>query len=332
MENSAKKNAKHDSAAPAVSVITPAYNVARLIAATAASVFQQTYTDFEWIVVNDGSPDTEALEKALAPFSDRLVYIKQANAGAAVARNNAIGAARGELLAFLDGDDIWFPEYLESQLNLMRNGGYDMVYSNAELIGDSAAFGKTFMDQAPSSGEVSVASLLDLQCNVITSGTVVRRHAVAEAGGFENGRVQSEDFHLWVRIAKAGFRIGYSLVPRFQYRVSSDGLSGGAESRILRAIDVFQRLRRDVELSTMENEILDRRTKDFEADLDVVRGKQFLLSGDFRKASEAFDRAKSHRWSPRIAVAAALTRIAPRFVTSVYKKLNPSDASFVASS
>ncbi len=318
-------------ASPAVSIITPAYKVADLIATTIDSVFAQTFQDFEWIIVNDGSPDTVELEKVLSPIFDRIVYITQTNAGAAVARNTAIEIARGEFLALLDGDDIWFPEYLDSQLSLINHGGYDMVYANAELIGDSAGFGKTFMDQAPSAGEVNVSSLLDLQCNVLTSGTVVRKAAVDHVGRFEDGRVQSEDFHLWVRIARAGFRIGYSAVPRLQYRVSSSGLSGGAEERIRRAIDVFERIEKQIELSTEEKSILARRLKDFEADLAVVTGKRCLLAGDFRKAGEEFDRAKNHRWSPRIAAIAAMTKIAPRIVTNIYKRLNPSDVSLVAS-
>src|SRR3979490_2432529 len=93
------------SGAPTVSVIIPTYKTANLIAACLDSVFAQTYKDFEAVVVNDGSPDTPELEKVLAPYMDRIVYIKQENKRTAGARNNAIRQARGGVPAVLDMGD-----------------------------------------------------------------------------------------------------------------------------------------------------------------------------------------------------------------------------------
>ena len=127
--------------APRVSIIIPSYNTARLIAACLDSIFAQTFQDFEAIVVNDGSPDTAELEKVLQPYldrnSDRIVYIKQANKRAAGARNTAIARARGEFLAFLDSDDTWLPNHLESQMKQFEaDPALGLVYANAVLIGD----------------------------------------------------------------------------------------------------------------------------------------------------------------------------------------------------
>jgi len=82
---------------PLVSVIVPAYNTAPFIAETLDSVFAQSMTDYEVIVVNDGSPDTPALEQALLPYRDRIRYIVQPNGGLSAARNTAIRASRSEL-------------------------------------------------------------------------------------------------------------------------------------------------------------------------------------------------------------------------------------------
>src|SRR5258706_6199184 len=101
---------------PKISVIMPAYNTARLIAASLDSVLQQSFQDFEVLVVNDGSPDAAALEEVLAPYLERIVYIKQENKRAAGARNTAIRQARGEFLAFLDSDATWLPDNLGSQM------------------------------------------------------------------------------------------------------------------------------------------------------------------------------------------------------------------------
>src|SRR5437763_483641 len=92
----------HSELSPQVSIIIPAYNVAPYIAETLDSVFAQTYMNYEVIVVNDGSPDTEDFERALEPYLDRITYLKQENAGVSVARNAGLLAARGEFVAFLD--------------------------------------------------------------------------------------------------------------------------------------------------------------------------------------------------------------------------------------
>src|SRR5215212_5269413 len=107
---------------PSVSVVIPAYNVAPYIPETLNSVFAQTFTEFEVIVVDDGSPDGEELERALKPYLDRVRYVRQENRGAGAARNRGVREARGEFIAFLDSDDLWMPEYLEKQVRFLREG------------------------------------------------------------------------------------------------------------------------------------------------------------------------------------------------------------------
>src|ERR1700745_3077470 len=92
---------------PRVSVVIPAYQVAPYIAETLESVFAQTFTDYEVIVVNDGSPDTDELHHAIQPYRERLSYVTRQNGGCSAARNSGLRVARGELVAFLDADDLW---------------------------------------------------------------------------------------------------------------------------------------------------------------------------------------------------------------------------------
>src|SRR5436190_1570422 len=99
---------------PQVSVIVPAFNAGRTISAALASVFAQTYRDFEVIVVDDGSTDDTAAR--IAEWGDRVLYVRQPNGGPARARNTGIGRSRGRLVAFLDADDVWLPEKLERQV------------------------------------------------------------------------------------------------------------------------------------------------------------------------------------------------------------------------
>ena len=116
------KRGKNVLSSPRVSVVMPAYNAARFIPVALRSAEAQTFAGRELIVVNDGSPDTEQLEAALAPFFDDIVYVEQANLGAGPARNRAISLARGELIAFLDADDEWLPEFLAHQVSMVDGG------------------------------------------------------------------------------------------------------------------------------------------------------------------------------------------------------------------
>src|SRR5579864_51434 len=122
---------------PAVSVIIPAYNAAAYIAETLDSVFAQTFREFEVIVINDGSPDTNQLEKVLERYLDRIVYLKQENRGPSAARNAGIQRSRAEFLALLDSDDVWNREYLATQMSFFqRDPKLDLIYSDFLYHGD----------------------------------------------------------------------------------------------------------------------------------------------------------------------------------------------------
>ena len=143
---------------PKVSVIIPAYNIANYVAETLDSVNSQTFKDYEVIVINDGSPDSIEFEKVLKPYFESIIYLKSVNIGAGAARNIAIEHSRGELLAFLDGDDVWLPKFLESQVNFLEKNSFDLVYADADLFGDSRLAGKTYMQTSPSVGEATPGS------------------------------------------------------------------------------------------------------------------------------------------------------------------------------
>src|SRR5438876_10325420 len=148
-----------ESAAPQVSIVIPAYNVAPYMNETLATVFAQTFDDFEVIVVNDGSPDTEEFERAIQPYRERIVYLQQENRGASAARNTGLRAARGELIAFLDADDLWLPNYLDEQMKFMSERDCDLVCADAEVFSDSSSDENTYMDSlmsdAPLTGDVT---------------------------------------------------------------------------------------------------------------------------------------------------------------------------------
>jgi teichuronic acid biosynthesis glycosyltransferase TuaG len=314
---------------PKVSIIIPAYKIAEYIAETLESVFIQTFTKFEVIVINDGSPDTEEFEKILEPFIDRIVYLKIENVGAGAARNLGIEEAQGELLAFLDGDDVWYPEFLESQVTFLETKGYDLVYADALLFGGSPFDGRNYMLDAPSEGEANFASLLDFRCNVITSGTLARKKNVVEAGMFEWEKVRAHDFVLWLKIAQNGGRIGYQKRILLKYRVRVDSLSGNSFERVQREIDVYHRILKLLELNDLQKEIVAKQLIRLAAEMEIEKGKSYLLQENFTAAETAFSKGNQYRQSLRLKIIIVLLKIAPNLLLKFYRSNRADEIAFI---
>lgn len=298
---------------PRISVVMPAYNAARFVASAIESVRSQSYKDHELIIVNDGSPDTLELDVAIAPYLDEIIYVEQENLGAGPARNRAIDLARGEVIAFLDADDEWLPNFLAEQIRMI-DAGWDMAYADAELFGDAAPSEHTFMESAPSAGEVTVSSLLEFRCNVITSGTIARKDAILAAGSFETVDTRAQDFHLWLRMARNGSRIGYSNKVLLKYRVHTENLSGDSISRVEREIAVFKRVKATIELSPDELSTLEHQLRSLEIDLEIEKGKSHLVNRDFAAARNAFLAAKAERPSLKLKAVCLAARFSPRIL------------------
>lgn len=320
---------KDVAALPKVSIIIPAYNIAKYIEETLKSVFIQTFNNFEIIIINDGSPDTLEFEKALEPFLDKIVYLKIENIGAGAARNFGIEEARGELLAFLDGDDIWLPEFLESQVKFLEDNSYDLVYADALLFGGSAFDGRNFMFDAPSEGEANFESLLDFRCNVITSGTVARKKNVVEVGMFEWEKVRAHDFVLWLRIAKAGGKVGYQKKILLKYRVRIDSLSGNSIQRVQREIDVYHRVLKSIELNNKQKGIIENQLIRLEAEIEIEKGKSYLLQKKFLEAQGAFEKGNEYRKSAKLSLIIWLTKIAPNLLLKFYQSNRTDEIAFI---
>ena len=192
-----------------VSVIIPTYNRANLLKETLESVFAQTYTDYEVIVIDDGSTDdTEEFVSALLLDHPQLRYIKQANAGVSAARNHGIFEARGEWIAFLDSDDLWFPDKLEKQMAfLAEHPSAGAVTNPFYRYQDGQVETSKQGDALRYPQAERVTSLLPFELfasynYVNTSSVLIRKTLLYQAGLFEGGLKVGEDFILWVRIAK----------------------------------------------------------------------------------------------------------------------------------
>jgi glycosyltransferase involved in cell wall biosynthesis len=299
-------------AEPPVSVIVTAYGVAPYIAETLDSVFAQTLPVFEVIVVNDGSPDAAELERALAPYMPRLVYIAQENRGAGGARNTGLRAARAPLVAFLDGDDLWEPTYLEEQLRHMRENDLDLSYTDALLFGDSEQAGRTYMEIAPSDGPVSFLSLVRGECNVITSGVVASRAAVFDVGLFDESLRNAQDFDLWARLARRGALLGYQRRVLARYRCREGSLTGDARHRLLRDLRITRHVADTYDLNGDERAEVERMLARHAAAIELERGKRLLAESKFAEAREALEGARRITPGWKLSVALLMLKVAPR--------------------
>jgi glycosyltransferase involved in cell wall biosynthesis len=319
---------------PKVSVVIPAYNVSEFVVETLQSVFSQTFQDFEILLVNDGSPDTIELEETLAPFVERLIYVKQPNGGAASARNTAIFLARGELLAFLDGDDIWEPNYLELQAGKLEENKLDLIYADAMMFGLKPWDGKTFMQLAPSKGEVSFVKLLIGECNVITSGTIVKREKVLNSDGFDEDREISgfEDFDLWTRIAKNGCRIGYQKNILLKYRVVKGSLSGGLVERAERGVKNMLAVKQKIIMNAEEEKAWQKQLALAKAQVSLEMGKVSLTENRFIEAREFIEESNRHFKKIKLSVVITILKISPRFLRYLFKTFHVDEFSFANNS
>ncbi|WP_333660647.1 glycosyltransferase family 2 protein [Chishuiella changwenlii] len=123
-----------------VSIITPCYNSERFIQETYQSIFNQTYKNWEWIIVDDCSKDSSV--KIINCFNDDRVklFIQDSNQGAAVARNKALDIAKGKYITFIDSDDLWLPNFLEVTINYLESNNENLVYTSYKRVDENLNF------------------------------------------------------------------------------------------------------------------------------------------------------------------------------------------------
>lgn len=186
---------------PLVSVIIPTYNRRDLVQLALDSVLAQAFTDFEIIVVDDGS--TDDTNRALQRYGDRITYLWQENQGESAARNRGVRLARGSYVAFLDSDDLWMPDKLHKQLQTLgQNPSVGFAFCDAWLIDNNGV--KLDIPPLGTGLEREQLSLQHLMIeNSVTAGgstVVCRKSLLSQVGGFDEGIRFGEDWDLWLRL------------------------------------------------------------------------------------------------------------------------------------
>jgi glycosyltransferase involved in cell wall biosynthesis len=221
----------------------PAYNAENYIAEAIHSVTEQTYKIWELIVVDDGSTDnTASIIKEYAGKDNRIRYIYQDHGGQGKARNNGLKQAGGEYIAFLDADDLWMPEKLGLQVDILLTHKVDLTFSDAYVFEDTPVFEKKMNITAGYyQGEEAIHKFLF--CNYIPIPTVlVSKAAIDKVKGFSEIKEITEDYHLWIRLLIDGNSFLGIDSPLAHYRVHHLSAGSGEAKQLFLTLNCLSEI------------------------------------------------------------------------------------------
>lgn len=304
---------------PAVSVITPAWNAAAFLPETIDSVQAQTVTDWEMLIVDDGSTDeTAAVVRAYAARDPRIRLLQQANAGPSAARNHAMRAARGGVFAFLDSDDRWAPEFLAAQLEMFER------YPDTGLVTGNGIFDGGPFDGTPTRPVTSDCPILTLT-DLITHEssvfimTVFRRAVFDTIGGMDETQWTSEDYDFWLRAAAAGFVFRRNPQPLGWYRVRGTSLSRNRVRMLQGMLRTFDKTRARVADDAAALRAVERQIARFEAELLLEHAKDALEAGQYADAASHLQALRARGGGRLVALTAWLAQYCPPAASLAYR-------------
>lgn len=225
-----------------ISIVIPLYNKEKSIASTLQTVLNQTFSDYEIVIVNDGSTDNSVAEVEKVQDS-RVRLIHQQNAGVSVARNRGVEEAKGELIAFLDADDEWKPEYLATQYQLSLKYPECSVFAcNYEFRDVEGKVTPTIIHKLSFAEEdgILINYFEVASCShppLWTSAVVVRKSALQAIGGFPVGIKSGEDLLTWARLA-CKYQIAYSITPLAVFIFDERIFNADQKQRMPESVDV----------------------------------------------------------------------------------------------
>jgi glycosyltransferase involved in cell wall biosynthesis len=269
----------------AVSVIIPTYNTGHYLAEAIQSVLNQSFENFEVIVVNDGSTDNTT--EVVKGFDDpRICYLYQENQGLSSARNTGISIATGDYLVFLDADDLLQPNKLADQATYLDQyfevglvaGGWIYIDEEGGALGEHTPWVNT--------PDLDLENLLYI-CPFVPNSIMVRRHWVEQVGFFDESLSRVEDWDLWLRLIAEGCIMNWLKVTVCKYRIRSHSLSRSAiamKNGTIQTLEKFyQRLDPKDPLQLKWNLVLSH---------GYLRGfSRELIEGEFDEARRDLERA-----------------------------------------
>jgi glycosyltransferase involved in cell wall biosynthesis len=266
---------------PTFTVVVPAFNAAATLASCVGSILQQTVSNFEVVIVDDGSTD-DTLQLARSVNDPRVQVHSQDNAGLPAARNAGISVARNEVVCFLDSDDVLLPRYLETvQAAFAADPEVDFVYTDAWTFDDRTRRVRkhtTAHYQRPPRPSPSTALGMFRELtirNFIIVPVAVRREVIVAAGQFDEKMTSAEDWDMWLRLSAAGHRSAEAAGPLGMRREHSAQMSANVLRMVQNQVYMFEKLLREQDLLAQDEARVRAR-------LALARRECQILSGEDR--------------------------------------------------
>lgn len=228
-----------------VSVLIPVYKGAAFVAQAIESALAQTYEDVELVIVNDGSPDDS--RRVIEPYvsSPKVKYVEKPNGGVASARNAGLRSATGTYVGFLDQDDVWYPSKLSRQVAVLdRRPNVALVHSDVTYV-DADGNQLPRDPYFPAKVEGSCFARFFMANPVMTCTALVRRSVIDAAGGFDEAIRFSDDYDLWLRIARH-HEIAYVDEPLAMYRLHGQNESRKVAGIVTATVQVLRKALRTI--------------------------------------------------------------------------------------
>lgn len=277
-----------------ISVVIPLYNKEKYICRTIASVLAQTVPPSEIIVIDDGSTDNSANE--VLRFDDsRIRLIRQENCGEGASRNNGVAVARHDLVAFLDADDEWKPDFLLHIQRLYRNfpdcGAYATAYEAVESDGSTVYPRVTGVPPAPWIGIIpNLFTMMQHGAPFMPSSVAMPKDAYRDLNGFPEGITQGADRMMWICLGMK-YPIAYSPSRQVVYHLDATNRASGTLRPQTAAADMIDRMLEDcqVPLALVED------VSDFSAYLKIHKARALVTDGQGKSARTLLMRVKHNR-------------------------------------
>ncbi|TYS59867.1 glycosyltransferase [Sutcliffiella horikoshii] len=260
-----------------VSVIIPCFNSEKWIIETIDSVLNQTYSNIEIIVVDDGSTDNT--KDVISNYSKRIKYIYQQNKGPSVARNLGIKKSKGKYVAFLDSDDLWESNKLEKQVEFLENNqNIALVFSNVKVINEKGEYLYTHYNNIPKDKKEIITAFFLGKITMNTPTIVAHKKAIQKVGGFQEHLPVREDHFLLMNMVD-NFNIYHFKEPLVKRRINEGSLSS-----VVDPDKVFHMLESFVTISMKEFPYLEKYKRNIYSKINISLGTSYWKSGNYKNS------------------------------------------------
>jgi glycosyltransferase involved in cell wall biosynthesis len=303
--------------APTFSVIVAAYQVADVVADALESIRRQTAPPWEVIVCDDGS--TDALEDALAPYRDEIVFLRIGHGGEAAAKNAAAARASGDFVVILDADDVYLPERLEALTELANaRPDLDILTTDAYLAVDGRRVRRNYDRRWRF--EVADQRRAILQRNFIFGHAAVRRERLLAHGGFDESILWTTDWDLWLRLILDGSLAGAVSEPLALYRIRQSSLTARRRDLLIGKLTTLEKASRNDAVRSEERAVLALSLAAYRRELELLELREALISGDARARSRALRVLVGAGYSASSRFEAAGMFLVPRLVAWLLRR------------